>query len=156
MRWHRRLVARRWTNPHRVWPAADRPGRHLPGQADGPRQSRLGYQRIQGELLGLGHRIGASTIRRILKRLGIPSAPVRRGHTTWRRFLSAQASTMLACDFFDVDCALTLKRLYVFSVWSGTLRDRRRAATQATPVGLIRSAPPRPETYPAAGPNDRL
>jgi hypothetical protein len=63
---------------------------------------------------------------------------------------------MLACDFFNVDCALTLKRLYVFSVWSGTLRDRRRAATQATPVGLIRSAPPRPETCPAAGPNDRL
>jgi transposase InsO family protein len=60
--------------------------------------------------------VGASTIRRILKRLGIPPTPVRRDHTTWRRFLHTQASTMLACDFFHVDCALTPQRLYVFFV----------------------------------------
>lgn len=114
MRWHRRLVARHWRYPNRsgrpptdpaITALVERMSRDNPG---------WGYQRIHGELLGLG--VSASTIRRILKRLGIPPAPVRRDHTTWRRFLRVQSSTMLACDFFHVDCALTLKRLYVFLV----------------------------------------
>lgn len=67
-----------------------------------------GYQRIQGELLGPGYRVSASTVRRVLKRLRIPPAP-QRNHATWRQFLRTQAATMLACDFFHVDCAVTLR-----------------------------------------------
>jgi hypothetical protein len=53
----------------------------------------------------------------MLKRLRIPPAP-QRSRTTRRQFLRTQAATMLACDFFHVDYAVTLRRVYVSVTWN--------------------------------------
>ena len=80
-----------------------------------------GYQRIRGELLGLGHRVAASTIAKVLKAHGINPAP-RRSSPTWCQFLRQQAAGIVACDFFSVD-TISLRRLYVlFFIHHGSRR----------------------------------
>ena len=122
LRWHRGLVARRWTYQRA------RPGRPPTGQQVRDLVLRLaaenpswGHRRIQGELVGLGYRAAASTVWKILHQAGVDPAP-RRSGPTWTQFLTAQTHTILACDFFTVDTVF-LKRIYVlFFVEIGTRR----------------------------------
>jgi len=135
LRWHRRLVAKKWTYPPRLGrpPVEDAVAALIERLAQ--ENPTWGYQRIQGKLLKLGHRVGASTVRRVLWRRRIPPAPVRDTDTAWRQFLRTPASTMLACDFFNVDCAVTLQRIYVFFVLEVPSRFVYLLGTTTNPDG---------------------
>ena len=102
LRWHLRLIARKWTyEPRRV----GRPGvlqeiRRLTVEIACENPS-WGYRRIQGALDNLGHRVARSTIAKILKEHGISPVPGR--PLSWRTFLAAHWGTIAAADFFTTE-----------------------------------------------------
>ena len=114
LRWHRNLIAAKWTFSRK------QPGR--PGIMKRIRalilrmareNPRWGYCRIQGELKNLEHRVAESTVRNVLQEHGILPAPQR--PTSWRGFLKAHWSQMVATDFFTVEAwtGRGLSTLYV-------------------------------------------
>jgi transposase InsO family protein len=111
VRWHRYLVRRKWTQPHR-------PGRPSIPAGTVAIILRLArenptweYRRIQGELARMGVALAPSSVWIILRRHDVDPSPMRSG-PTWAEFLRSQATSILACDFFSVDTVL-LKRIYV-------------------------------------------
>jgi putative transposase len=129
LRWHRRIVARSWTYPHRRpgRPPVDRQVRQLILRL-ARESSHWGYVRSVGELRKLGIDVSATLVRNVLRREGIPPAP-RRGQPDWRSFLRQHGNTILACDLFTVD-TVWLRRLYVlFFVSIGTRRVEYVACT---------------------------
>jgi putative transposase len=113
--WHRSLVRKRWSYPHR------RPGRPtLPGETVNlilrlaRENPRWGYLRIVGELKKLGVAVSKTSVANVMRRDGLPPAP-RRKAPSWTQFLSAQAKGIVATDFFHVDTVL-LRRYYVLFV----------------------------------------
>ncbi len=93
---------------------------------------RWGCRRIQGELDRLGHRIGASTVWRILTAAGVDPAP-RRAGPTWREFLTSQAETIIACDFLHIDL-VDLRRVYALVFLEHGTRRLHVAGVTAHPT----------------------
>ncbi|ADI04569.1 integrase catalytic region [Streptomyces bingchenggensis BCW-1] len=133
--WHRNLVARRWDYSRR----RRGPGRP-PTQAAvknlvlrlARENSRWGHRRIQGELARLGHPIAASTVWQILHTAGIDPAPRRTG-PTWCEFLSAQATSLIACDFLHID-TISLQRLHALVFLEHRTRRLHIAGVTAHPT----------------------
>jgi transposase InsO family protein len=92
-----------------------------------------GYQRISGELAGVGIRVPPSTVRDILKRDGLDPAPRRTG-PSWGQFLKAQAEGILACDLFHVDTVF-LKRIYVLFFIEHATRAVHVVGVTTNPTG---------------------
>ncbi len=134
LRWHQRLVVRRWTYPHRRpgRPPLDRDVEALVIRLARENQA-WGYRRIVGELRGLGFSVSASSVRAILIRHRLPPAP-ERDALSWRLFLRQQATTMLACDFLTVE-TVWLTRIYVLFFVSLERRRIEFVASTSNPDG---------------------
>jgi len=132
--WHRQLVRKRWTYARR------RPGR--PAVSEEIRElvlrlarenPRWGYKRIVGELAGVGVRVSATTVAKILRQSGVSPAGGR-AQLSWRAFLRAHADSIIACDFFTVE-TLWLGRLYVLFFLELSSRRVHFAGCSANPDG---------------------
>jgi transposase InsO family protein len=119
LRWHRRLVAQKWTQPRKS------PGRPRVMEQITELVLRMarenrswGYTRIQGALRNVGHEVGRTTVANVLKEHGLEPAPERGKKMTWAEFLRAHWSVLAAADFFTVEVwgLRGLVTLYVFFV----------------------------------------
>ncbi len=101
---HRELVRRKWTfrrSNHGGRPKLDCEIEALILQI-ARENPRMGYDKIQGELLKLGFVVDPTTVKNVLRRHRLMPAP-QRGRSSWRTFLKHYRQQMLACDFFTIE-----------------------------------------------------
>jgi putative transposase len=106
LRWHRELIARHWDYSDRrratgrppVTPEIVELVLHIAKESP-----TWGYDRIQGALANLGHRISDTTVANILKAHGIEPAPDRRRQSTWKTFLAAHWDVLASVDFTTIE-----------------------------------------------------
>jgi putative transposase len=132
LRWHRQLIARKWTcgrpRVHRrqVLSAV---GQLVVRMVD--ENPSWGYTRIQGALKNVGHRVGRSTIARILKAAGVPPQPER--STSWRTFLRAHWGVIAGADFFTTEVWTWRRLVTYYTVFVIDLASRRVSILGSTP-----------------------
>jgi hypothetical protein len=133
LRWHRQLIARHWTYPHARAgrPPIDKQVHDLVLRLAAENPS-WGHRRIQGELVGLGYRVAANTIWK--SSTGPASTRAAAQRPTWKQFLTAQAHTILSCDFFTVDTVF-LQRIYVLFFVQIATRQVHLVGVTAHPTG---------------------
>ncbi len=137
--WHRALVRRKWA----AFGRRRGPGRpRIDGECRqlilrlARENPRWGYMRIRGELIKLGYVVSATSIRNLMQKHGVPTSS-QRSCLSWREFLRAQASAIVATDYFTVD-TWNLKRLYVlFFMELGTRRIAWLGVTEHPNQGWV-------------------
>ena len=132
LRWHRQLIARKWTYAKR---RSGRPGvlaeirRLVVRMAE--ENPTWGYTRIRGALKNVGHRVGRSTIARILKAHGISPVPER--PTSWQTFLRAHWGAIAGADFFTTEVWTWRGLVTYYTVFVIDLASRRVQIVGVTP-----------------------
>lgn len=132
LRWHRQLIARKWTyatrRPRRSDVMAEI--RHLVVRM-AEENPTWGYTRLCGALKNVGHRVGRSTIARMLKAQGI--APVPDRPTSWQTFLRAHWGAIAGADFFTTEVWTWRGLVTYYTVFVIDLASRRVHLAASTP-----------------------
>ena len=132
LRWHRQLIVRKWTyantRPGRRGVLAEIRGLVVRMAEENP---TWGYTRIQGALRNVGHRVGRSTIARILKAQGLSPVPGR--PTSWQAFLRAHWGAIAGGDFFTTEVWTWRGLVTYYTVFVIDLASRRVQILGSTP-----------------------
>jgi transposase InsO family protein len=131
LRWHRQLIARKWTDARRSGRRGVRFEIRQLVERMATENPTWGYTRIQGALQTVGHRVGRSTIRRILKAAGLPPVPQR--PTSWRTFLKAHWGAIAGADLFTTEVWTWRGLVTYYTVFVIDLASRRVQILGSTP-----------------------